>query len=224
MNEAVKQTKALGQKHVAKFVNGILRRICREKDHLKYPSSRNNKALYQSVYYAYPLWLVKKWFRELGPEDTGRLLQAENEIPRMMIRANTLKNNREQLLRRLAEEGIEGKPASFAPEAIQLLNFKGSVTRLKPFKEGFFQVQGEAAQVCAHLLSPMSGRRYCGYVRRPGRKIDPPEPRLMKDRGRVLALDNNLVRLNGLGRNRKRLGIHNIFPLAADATQSLPFT
>jgi 16S rRNA (cytosine967-C5)-methyltransferase len=37
VNEAAKQAKALGQNHVVKFVNGILRQICREKEHLKYP-------------------------------------------------------------------------------------------------------------------------------------------------------------------------------------------
>ncbi len=222
VNEAVKQTKALGQKHVVKFVNGILRRICREKDHLKYPRPQENRALYQSVYYACPLWLVRKWFRELGPEATENLLQAGNEIPQMIIRTNTLKTTRKQLLRRLLEAGIGCKAVSFAPEGIQLVDFRGSVTRLKLFEEGLFQVQGEAAQVCAHLLSPRKGDIIADMCAGLGGKSTH-LAQLMKDEGRVLALDTSPVRLNGLVENKKRLGIHNVLPLVADAAQVLPF-
>ena len=222
VNEAVKQSRKLGQRHVVKFVNGILRQICREKDHLPYPDGDKEPYLHASIYYSYPMWLVTKWFRELGPDMALQMMKAGNEIPKLTIRTNTLRITRRTLLNRLKEESIEGRVVSFAPEGIELINFKGSVSRLRTFKEGLFQVQGEAAQICAHLLSPGKEDAIADMCAGLGGKSTH-LAELMGDRGRVLALDTNLGRLRGLKRNTKRLGIRRIFPLAADITTSLSF-
>ena len=57
VNEAVKQTKGVGNRHVTGFVNGILRHICREKDRISFPDPHRERDLYLSVSYSYPLWL-----------------------------------------------------------------------------------------------------------------------------------------------------------------------
>jgi 16S rRNA (cytosine967-C5)-methyltransferase len=222
VNEAVKQTQKMGKDHVAKFVNGILRQICREKGHLPYPHPEKERPLYTSVYYAYPMWLVKKWTRELGVDMALQLLKAGNEIPKLTIRTNTLRTTRQLLLNRLEEEGIEGRAVSFAPEGIELINFKGSISRLKAFKEGLFQVQGEAAQVCAHLLSPGKEDLIADMCAGLGGKSTH-LVQLMGDRGRILALDTSLARLRGLRQNTERLGIGSIFPLVADVMAPISF-
>ena len=222
VNEAVKQTQKMGKNHVAKFVNGILRQICREKGQLAYPHREKERDLYTSVYYAYPIWLVKKWTRELGADMALQLLKAGNEIPKLTIRTNTLRTTREILLNRLEEEGIEGRAVSFAPEGIELFNFKGSISRLKAFKEGLFQVQGEAAQVCAHLLSPGKEDLIADMCAGLGGKSTH-LAELTGDRGQILALDTSLTRLRGLRQNKERLGIGSIFPLVADVTTSVSF-
>jgi len=222
VNEAVKQSRKKGKKHVEKFVNGILRQICRQKEHLPYPDSEKERSLYASVYYSYPMWLVKKWNRELGPDMALKMMKAGNEIPKLTIRTNTLRNTRQALLNRLDEDGIEGRVAPFAPEGIELIGFKGSVSRLKAFQEGLFQVQGEAAQICGHLLSPGEEDRIADMCAGLGGKTTH-LAELMRDRGRVLALDTSLHRLRGLRQNMKRLGIERISPLAADVTTSLSF-
>ena len=222
VNEAVKQSRKMGQKHVEKFVNGILRQICRQKNHLPYPNRENDQALYASVYCAYPMWLVKKWTRELGPDMALNMMKAGNEIPKLTIRTNTLRTTREALLNRLDEEGVEGKMVPFAPEGIELIDFKGSISCLKTFKEGLFQVQGEAAQICAHLLSPGQEDRIADMCAGLGGKSTH-LAELMGDRGRIFALDTSLHRLKGLKQNTTRLGIRHISPLAADVTNSLSF-
>ena len=222
VNEAVKQSRKMGQKHVVKFVNGILRQICREKENLPYPDREKEPSLYASVYCSYPMWLVKKWTRELGSDMALNMMKAGNEIPKLTIRTNTLKTTRQILLNRLAEEGVEGRVVSFAPEGIELINFKGSVSRLRTFKEGLFQVQGEAAQICGHLLSPGEEDAIADMCAGLGGKSTHLSE-LMGDRGRVLALDTSLSRLRGLKQNTKKLGIRRIFPLVADVTKSLSF-
>jgi len=222
VNEAVKQSRKMGKKHVVKFVNGILRQICREKDRLPYPLFENEPSLYASVYYSYPMWLVQKWTRELGQDMALQVMKAGNEIPGLTIRANTLRTTRQALLNRLGEEGVEGRAVDFAPEGIELTHFKGAVSRLDAYKAGLFQVQGEAAQICAHLLSPGGVDVVADVCAGLGGKSTH-LAELMGDRGRVLALDTSLARLRGLKQNTKRLGIGSVFPVAADVTAPLFF-
>ena len=222
VNEAVKQSRKMGKKHVAKFVNGILRQICRQKDHLPYPDRKTDRDLHASVYCACPMWLVKKWTRELGPDMALKMMETANAIPRLIIRTNTLRITRQDLLNRLVEEGIEGKTVPFAPEGIELIDFKGSVSRLKAFKAGLFQVQGQAAQICTHLLSPGENDRIGDMCAGLGGKSTH-LAQLTGDQGRILALDTSLHRLRGLKQNTNRLGIRHVFPLAADVTASLSF-
>ena len=142
VNEAVKQARGACNKHVAGFVNGILRHICREKDRISFPDPGRERDLYLSVFYSYPIWLVEKWIRELGPDAAERLLDAGNRIPHTVIRVNTLKTDRQGLLEHLNEEGVTGSPSLYSPEGVTLQGLKGPVNRLAAFKEGLFQVQG----------------------------------------------------------------------------------
>ena len=220
VNEAVKQAGKKSRKHVVKFVNGILRQICREKEQLSYPSCEKQRDLYRSVYHAYPMWLVKKWTRELGPDAALQLMKTGNQTPRLVIRANILRNSREVLLDRLEKESVEARAVPYAPEGIELIHVGGAVSRLKSFQEGRFQVQGEAAQICAHLLSPGESDRVVDMCAGLGGKSTH-MAQLMGDRGWILALDTSIPRLRGLKRNTERLGLRSISSVAADATASL---
>ena len=220
VNEAVTQSKEHGAAHVVSFVNGILRNICRDKDNITFPDRERNRVEYLSVFYSYPEWLVRKWVREWGTDFAEHLLAAGNRIPILTIRTNLLKLQRHQLIERLAEEGLEGKPTPFSPEGIWLEGIRGRVDQLASFKEGLFQVQDEAAQVTAHLLKPQPGEKILDICAGRGGKTTHLAG-LAGDRCRVLALDISHSRLLSLGRNSDRLGISTINAVAADATRSL---
>ncbi|MCJ7596995.1 MAG: hypothetical protein MUO52_19725, partial [Desulfobacterales bacterium] len=157
VNEAVKQTKQGQGRHVVSFVNGILRSICRQKEQLRFPHRGEDPVSYLALFYSYPEWLVKKWLQEWGPDVTEALLSAGNQIPTLTIRTNTLRLERSELLRRLGEEGLKGKPTPYSPAGIILEGFRGRLDHLRSFREGLFQVQDEAAQITTHLLSPQPG-------------------------------------------------------------------
>ena len=74
VNEAVKQAKRTGPRHVAGVVNGVLRNVCRNKHGIALPEREQDPDQYLSVKYSYPLWLVKQWNREMGARETERLL------------------------------------------------------------------------------------------------------------------------------------------------------
>lgn len=222
VNEAVKQAKSSGKRHIVGVVNGILRNICRTRDKIRFPDPDRDRNLYLSIRYAYPLWLVKKWVRELGGQETEFLLDAGNAIPTLTVRTNTLRCHREDLIHRLDSEGVSAIPASFSPEAIRVNRLKGPVNRLASFKQGLFQVQGEAAQICSHLLDPRPGETVLDVCAGLGGKSTHLAS-LMRDRGRVVAVDTSASRLFTLLETASRLKLESVRPVAADAAGPSPF-
>ncbi|MFC1867019.1 16S rRNA (cytosine(967)-C(5))-methyltransferase RsmB [Thermodesulfobacteriota bacterium] len=221
VNEAVNQAKADKKaRHLVKFVNGVLRNVCRHRDEITFPDRNEDRVKYLSVFHSYPQWLVNKWIRELGEESTEGLLSAQNSFPDLNIRANSLKVSRAGLIEYLANDGVTGKPTPYAPEGILLGRFKGRVDQLPAFKTGLFQVQDQAAQVTSHLLRPRPGEVVldvcAGFGGKSTHMIE-----LMGGRGEIFALDLNYRRLVSLCHNSQRLGIPNIRPMAADASKSL---
>ena len=216
VNEAVKQAKAMGQGHLVGFVNGILRQICRQKDRITFPDKCDDLIGHLSVKYSFPAWLVKKWTGELGPDSAQRLLDACNRIPGLVIRANKLRIDRQGLIGRLEMEGVTGVPTGYVPDGIEVKGLKGQVNRLNAFREGLFQVQGEASQACSYLISPKTGESLLDLCAGLGGKTTH-MAEIMGDRGSILALDMSLRRLVSLAQTSRRLGIHCISPVVADA-------
>jgi 16S rRNA (cytosine967-C5)-methyltransferase len=220
VNEAVKQAKRSGARHISGFVNGILRNICRNREGIRYPDRERDPVLYLSVFYSYPPWLVEKWIRERGEAFAEGLLSAGNRLPVLAVRTNTLRLNRAELMETFRKEGIIGKPTPYAPEGILLEGFRGRVDGLLPFRDGLFQVQDEAAQIASHLLAPRPGETLLDVCAGLGGKTTH-LAQLMGDGGRITALDINRGRLINLVGSSRRLRISGITPVVADGTGSL---
>jgi 16S rRNA (cytosine967-C5)-methyltransferase len=217
VNEAVRQAKAAGPRHIASFVNGVLRNVCRSKGSIPLPDREKDRILSLSVQYSYPQWLVRMWDRDRGTEFTEHLLDAGNRLPKLTLRTNTLKTGREELIERLSEEGVACSPAPYAPDGIRTDDFKGRVDRLDAFREGLFQVQDEAAQVATYLLDPLPGERVLDACAGLGGKASHMAER-MGHKGLVAALDIHFRRLLNLRASAARLGIRSIYPVAGDSS------
>lgn len=220
VNEAVKQVKAIAKAHTAGFVNGILRQICRNKHKISFPDREKDVVQYLSVYYSYPSWLVKKWIRELGIDSAERLLDAGNRISDLVVRTNRLKIDRAALIDHLKKEDVTAIPTFFSPEGVRLEGFKGQVVQLDAFRKGWFQVQGEAAQICSYLLNPRPDESVLDICAGLGGKSTH-IAELMEDKGRVLSLDISFGRLAMLLESSLRLGITSIQAIAADTSKNL---
>lgn len=221
VNEAVKQAKKKNPSYVVSFVNAVLRNVCRNKEQISFPDRGKAPVDYLSTFYSYPQWLAEKWIREWGIDTAEALCEAQNRIPVLTIRANTLKLGREDLLRRLEEEsGIKGKTTTHAPQGAHVADLKGRVDQNKAFQEGLFQVQDEAAQLTSFFLSPAAGETVLDLCAGYGGKTTH-LAELMGDQGRVIALDMNRTRLVSLAANTVRLGIKSATAVAADASKDL---
>jgi 16S rRNA (cytosine967-C5)-methyltransferase len=216
VDEAVRQAKSMSPEHVARFVNGILRQVCRTGRERLSPSQIEDPVAHLSVLHSYPRWIVEKWIRELGMEAVEPLLKAGNRIPELVVRANTRKTDRDGLVACLAEEGIHSSPRLFSPVGLTLDGLRGPVEKIGCFEKGLFQVQGEAAQICSYLLAPEGGEAVLDLCAGVGGKSTH-LAELMGDRGDVISLDRHLGRLISMTDNCRRLGLGIIRPVSADA-------
>jgi 16S rRNA (cytosine967-C5)-methyltransferase len=221
VNEAVKQVKSNnGPRYIASYVNGLLRNICRHKGKISFPDKDREPVSYLSVFHSYPQWLVDRWIKEFGKEFTENLLLSQNNLPRLNVRTNTLFLTRDRLIEYIAEEGVTGKPTTYAPEGVILEGFKGRVTELNAFKSGLFQVQDQAAIIMSHLIAPQPSDTMLDICAGLGGKSTHMAA-LNGGKGNIIAVDINRRRLMTLVQNARRLGIYNIQSVVADASKSL---
>ncbi len=202
------------------FVNAILRELARRKDEILLPPREMDPVAYLAVRYSYPRWLVERWLARFGEEETEALLRAGNERPVLVVRANTLRLTRDQLLLYLKAEIPEAAPCKYSPDGIVLRGFQGRITNLKAFKVGWLQVQDEASQLVSYLVAPRPGERILDACAGVGGKTTH-LAQLMRNTGRIYAMDLLPWRLERLKENAKRLGVTNIEVITGDATKAI---
>ena len=69
-NESVKLAKKFGHPGTVKFVNGVLRNVIRNKDKNAFPSMEEDAPLHIALSYEHPRWLVQRWLKQFGQEQT----------------------------------------------------------------------------------------------------------------------------------------------------------
>ncbi len=218
VNEAVELAKGYGGVRAGGLVNGVARRVLREKE-LQSPASQTDVVSYLSALWSHPDWLVKKWLEYFGREATEALLKANNAEPLLTLRANGLKGDREPLVEILGEKGFRAVPT---PWSVQGIHLKASsvVDQLPGFQEGLFQIQGEASQLVGCLLDPQPGERVLDACAAPGGKTTH-IAELMEDRGEIIAADVSARGLEKLKQNVQRLGLTSVRPFLVDVARGL---
>ncbi len=115
------------------FVNGLLRNVARQQQHLltqldeyhpapQYSVSNpdgstpvrlySNKREYLSVKYSCPVNIVSLWINDYSPKLAEGILQATLGKPPLYVRVNTLKTTSDELVRLLRDEGVTAVPVA----------------------------------------------------------------------------------------------------------------
>jgi len=216
-NESVQLAKKYGNSKLAKFVNGILRNINQNKDSIYWPDKDKEPALYISIVYSHPYWIIERWLERFGFENTIKICEANNKIPPLAIRTNTLKIHRSDLKKALEEKNISVKEGIFAPEALYIKGLP-NITKFPAYQEGLFQIQDEASMLVSCLVNPLPEELVIDVCSAPGGKTTH-LAQLMNNQGTILALDVNQERLSMVEENCQRLGIDIVKTLQNDATK-----
>jgi 16S rRNA (cytosine967-C5)-methyltransferase len=220
VNEAVDLAKVRRGAKAAGFVNGVLRSLLRDKARSGAPNPAARSVDEIAAEYSHPAWLVQRWVDDFGLEAARELMRANNLRAPLSLRVNLLRSNRDELLQRFADAGIEAKAGELSPHAV-IVPPAGTVENLPGFSEGLFQVQGESSQLVGFLLAPMPGERVLDACAAPGGKTAH-LAELMQDHGELIAVDKSAPGIEKIGRNLARLGIRSVRTMQADASEELP--
>lgn len=204
-NESVQLAKKYGNPGTSKFVNGVLRNIIRNKENIHWPDKEKETALYISTVYSHPLHIVERWLKRFGLTDTIKICQANNKIPTLVIRTNTLKISRSDLKKMLEKENISVREGNFTKEALYVKGIP-NITKFPAYREGLFQIQDEASILVSHLIDPLPDEFVIDVCSAPGGKTTH-LAQLMSNKGDLLAMDSNNLRLLTVKSNCRRLGI-----------------
>lgn len=215
-NTCVDLAKRYGHQASSRFVNAVLRNVAKNIDNLPYPD-KANVAESLSIKYSHPKWMVEKWISLFGIDFTEALLQSNNEVPDFTIRVNTIKTKRNDLVETLHKEGIKTRKWKYVKEAVILEN-PSSITRLKAFRNGLFQVQDESSMLASIVLDPKEDELVIDVCSAPGGKTTH-MAQLMNNKGTIIARDVHPHKLKLIENTAARLGIDIIKTEIFDACQ-----
>ena len=196
VSEAVELAKTVA-KGSDRFVNGMLRNYLRRKDgfasdklepHIRCSMSKDVFSLLSEQY----------------GDEAIRIAKALNEPSEVYLRTNTLKADRDEVIRRLAEYGIDGLPVEENSEAIMASG--SGIIKCELYKEGFYSIQSLSSMIAVKALSPEPGSRVLDLCAAPGGKTGY-MAELMCNEGSIVACDIHPHRLMLTQAAMKRLGV-----------------
>jgi 16S rRNA (cytosine967-C5)-methyltransferase len=169
-------------------------------------------------FHSLPDWLFELGRAELG-EAWAPCLEALNQAAPVVLRTNRLKGDRENLAKLLAAEGIPTRMESGYPDAL-VLEERANVFRTKTFEAGLFEVQDAVSQLVAPLLDPRPGERVVDACAGAGGKTLH-FAALMKNKGKILALDVGEAKLAELRKRASRAGADIIECRAIESSKTI---
>jgi 16S rRNA (cytosine967-C5)-methyltransferase len=222
VNESVELAKKIRGKGGAGFINAVLRSTIRQKDGIHYPDRDQDSALHISILQSHPLWLVRRWVKEMGVEETLRICEFNNQNSSLTLRTNTLKISRKDLIEKLKGKDLISLPTPFSGEGILPLD-PPPASELPFFKEGLYIIQDEASQLVTSVVDPKPGERILDACAAPGGKTTH-MAQAMENRGEIYAVDVSKGRLDLIEEMCERLGIKIVKTVKGDAAAALPIS
>lgn len=204
VNDAVELSRKRCNANLARVTNGILRNLIRHNEDIKYPPSGSPQ--YLAVYYSHPQQLVDNLLNIYGAKQCEKILTYNNQPARVDFRVNTLKTNREELIRELQKDGVKCYPSPFVPTSIRIEAMESSLEDLPAYKKGRFYVQNEAAMLASIILDPLPGEKVLDLCCGVGGKTTHMAEN-MKNQGLIKAYDSYAKKVDILKSNCTRLGI-----------------
>lgn len=158
-----------------------------------------------------PDWLAERLLTTLSEEALLQLARGLNQSAPLDLRVNSLKATREDVLARLAAEGIVAEACRYSPLGIRL-KAKLALQRHPLYLEGVIEVQDEGSQLLGYLLAPKRGEMVVDFCAGAGGKTLLLGA-MMRSTGRLYAFDVADKRLVRLKPRVARAGLSNVHPV-----------
>ena len=215
-NEAVRLAAKRGFSQLKRFVNGVLRAIDRNLEHIRYPDASKNLLKSLSVLYSMPEWIVEQWIFQYGTEEASRMMKSTmGHNGKISVRCNLSRASREECISRLEREGVTVSQNEYLEEALYLSGVD-YLNALKTFQEGYITVQDVSSMFAAIAAQPRKGDFCIDVCASPGGKALHLAD-LLKGTGMVEARDISDYKVEMIQSNIERMGFENIRAVKKDA-------
>ncbi|MDX2019151.1 MAG: class I SAM-dependent methyltransferase [Deltaproteobacteria bacterium] len=174
----------------------------------------------EAIRHSFPTWMLERFVEDLGEAEALKLAASMNERAPLMVMTNTRLITREDLIARLALEGVQAEPTALAPTGL-LFRTRVNAFALPSFQEGLFEVMDEGSQLVAEAVAPPPGGRVVDACAGAGGKTLALGA-LMQGKGRLFAMDVAGKKLEELRRRARRAGLSNVAARAVEGVQLPP--
>ncbi|MCK7485693.1 MAG: hypothetical protein MZU97_09155 [Bacillus subtilis] len=151
------------------FINAILRNFIRNKSEIKFPDIKTNPTQAISVKYSHPEWMINRWVKQYGLEDTVKICAYNNLAPKLVIRVNTAKISKQKLM-----EFFIDKKVSFFDDRIvdecMIIHHESNIKNIPGFSEGFWTVQSESSSLVSIALDQKKTKKFLTFTPLQGEK------------------------------------------------------
>jgi len=214
VDQSVELCRAIRLGGATGFVNGVLRRLARERPPLPARTGSRGIALRSGM----PGWLAERFVTRHGEAEAEAWLTALNTEPHdLSLRVNTLRTTVAEMGAALTAAGVAVTQAPLGSDAL-VVPEPPPPRDLPGYDQGWFYVQDPASQWVTELLDPQPGERILDACAAPGGKCSHIAARLA-DHGAVIALEVDAGRASRLRDNLQRLGVTCAAVVEADAGQ-----
>ena len=243
VNEAVTQCQRVAGRKAAGLVNAVLRNLIRNRATRRVPwtpgadptrvrvdvghacafadpilpDAGTDVVDYLSAATSHPRELVRRWVNRFGVERAEAALWCGTLRPPLILRANRLRCNPQELADMLCRDDLD---AVAQGDAVFVAGAAPPATRLPAFTRGLCQPQDPTAMAVVRQARPDPRERMLDLCAAPGTKTTF-AAELRGDRGKIVASDKNRERLALTRDNCRRLGIRSVRLVEADDLDGL---
>jgi 16S rRNA (cytosine967-C5)-methyltransferase len=217
VDTAVTLSREKGGRGAGGLVNAVLRRAARQK--LELPQRTAGEVAYLAIACSHPRWLVERFVKWFGVVRAEAIMAANNEAAPNVMRLNLARGGRDEIIARMAADGIEVVPGGYLPETAILAGAPDFNSAC--YRAGLFHPQSEASEMVARMLAPSPGETVVDCAAAPGGKATH-LAELVGTRGRVVAFDLNERGLRAARKVARGLGHHNVDFARADIAAAVP--
>ncbi len=199
INESVNLVHLAKKQSATGFVNAILRRATREKFEPKF----NDEIERISLETSHPRWLIERWTKNFGIEETEKIAVANNETPKLSFRFT---NKTTDAIKKLLENEETKNDRKFLRELAE---------------NGKIYFQDEASQIVGQTVALKEDESFLDVCAAPASKLS----QVAADTKKNLVVGGDLYfrRVETMREICRNQGLKNVQVLQYNAEKSLPF-
>ncbi|WP_456275543.1 16S rRNA (cytosine(967)-C(5))-methyltransferase RsmB [Bacillus sp. AK128] len=210
--EAVEIAKKRGHKGIASMVNGVLRSI--QRNDFRSFDEIQNPVEKLAIEMSFPIWMVARWVKQYGLEETKKLCEETLLPPVPSARINSSLTTTQQVIDELEEAGIQARTGHLSKDAIII--DKGNFAYTSAYEKGFLTIQDESSMLVGRALGPKENDVVLDSCAAPGGKTTH-IAELLENTGKVISVDLHDHKVKLINDQVRRLQLTNVETIVMDS-------